>query len=114
MADKIGWFEVLGQDPTRLRAFYSELFGWKFQDEQHAGYASVSPEQAGIGGGIGKADDSKGWTTVYANVPDLKTAIGQAERLGGKLLKSITELPGLSFAIIADPEGHPIGLMTMK
>jgi predicted enzyme related to lactoylglutathione lyase len=49
---------------------------------------------------------------VYVQVPDLKAAIAHAERLGGKLLRPIMELPELSFAVIADPEGHAVGLMS--
>jgi predicted enzyme related to lactoylglutathione lyase len=116
MAHQITWFEIRGNDTAKLRGFYGELFGWKFEttpgDPQQ--YATVSAPQSGIGGGIGKASDGKGWTTVYASVPDLESAIAQARRLGGKLLHPIVELSELSFAIVSDPEGHPVGLLTPK
>lgn len=116
MAYPITWFEVLGQDTAKLRGFYGELFGWKAEPlpDPSFDYSQISPAEAGIGGGIGKAQDAagQGWVTVYVRVPDLKAAIAQAERLGGKLLREIVNLPDLSFAVIADPEGHAVGLIT--
>ena len=116
MAYPITWFEILGQDTAKLRGFYGELFGWKAEPtpDPSFDYAQISPAEAGIGGGIGKAQPAAaaGWVTVYVRVPDLKIAITHAERLGGKLLRPITNLPELSFAVIADPEGHPVGLIT--
>jgi len=75
-------------------------------------YTEIS--ESGIGGGIGAAVDpaGAGWVTVYAQVPDLSAAIAHAERLGGKLVRPIMKLPDLSFALIADPEGHVVGLMS--
>jgi len=116
MAHPITWFEILGQDTAKLRGFYGELFGWKavLPPGDTFGYAEISPDQAGIGGGIGKTQDAagKGWVTVYVRVPDLQAAIAHAERLGGKLVRPIMNLPDLSFAVIADPEGHAVGLIT--
>jgi predicted enzyme related to lactoylglutathione lyase len=34
--------------------------------------------------------------------------------LGGKLLRPIVELSELSFAVVADPEGHAVGLLNRK
>lgn len=116
MAYPITWFEILGRDTAKLRGFYGELFGWRAEPNPDPSfdYSQISPADAGIGGGIGKAQDAQdqGWVTVYVRVPDLKAAISQAERLGGKLLRPIVDLPALSFAVIADPEGHAVGLIT--
>ena len=114
MAHQVGWFEIRGTDTAKLRGFYGELFGWKAQLDPSGGYAEISSLDAGIGGGIAPAvpSASAGWVTVYVRVPDLKAAIAHAERLGGKLLLPIMELPELSFAVIADPEGHAVGLMS--
>jgi len=114
MAHPISWFEIRGRDTARLRGFYGELFGWKAQLDPSGAYAEISSLDAGIGGGIAPAVEpvADGWVTVYVLVPDLKAAIAHAERLGGKLLRPIMELPELSFAVIADPEGHAVGLMS--
>jgi predicted enzyme related to lactoylglutathione lyase len=116
MAYPITWFEIRGDDTAKLRGFYGELFGWQFDAPpgQAEDYAQVSATQSGIGGGVGKAKEGAGWVTVYASVPDLQAAIAQAVRLGGKLLRPIVELSELSFAVVADPEGHAVGLMNRK
>ena len=30
MANQVSWFEVVGQDGEKLRSFYGDVFGWKF------------------------------------------------------------------------------------
>src|SRR5262245_49864668 len=32
MATKVIWFEVLGKDGDKLRGFFAELFGWRYND----------------------------------------------------------------------------------
>ncbi len=120
MAKQIVWFEVLGKDAKALRAFYSKMFDWQFSlDESALGketdYGNVDASQSGIGGGIGRAwPGESGWTTIYVAVPDLDAAIEQAKTLGGTTLVPITELPNLTIAVVADPEGHPVGLIQQR
>ena len=57
MAHQVGWFEIRGQDPAKLRGFYGELFGWKAQLDPSGVYAEISSLDAGIGGGIAPAQD---------------------------------------------------------
>lgn len=114
MGHPVTWVEIIGDDPAKLRGFYGELLGWKFERQEFGGkeYSLIDKQDAGIGGGIGKAEQpGKGWLTFYVSVPDLKAAIAHAERLGGKLVRPIVELPELSFAVVADPEGHRLGLL---
>jgi hypothetical protein len=114
--NKVEWFEVLGQDPAKLRGFYGELFGWKLQPIGVPGmdYATSDKAETGIGGGVGKAQQGAGWATFYVSVDDPKAAVERALKLGGKVLMPVTELPMVTIAVIADPEGHPIGLAKDK
>jgi predicted enzyme related to lactoylglutathione lyase len=109
MTHTITWFEVHGHDVAKLRGFYAELFGWKFKSEPNDPhqYATISPDQTGTG----EASDGDGWVTVYVDVYDIETAIARAQHLGGALLRPTVDMPELSFAIIADPEGHAVGLL---
>ncbi len=113
MANKVEWFEVLGKDAAKLRGFYGELFQWTFELAPDPGmdYGMTKQADTGLGGGVGKAQDGKGWVTFYVQVADLESTIKRAEKMGGKLAMPITKLPDLSIAAIADPEGHVIGLM---
>lgn len=111
MSGTISWFEVLGRDAKALRSFYNDLFGWSFQLEGSMGdYGMVASEQAGVGGGVGAAPQGEGWATFYVDVESVEKSIDRAVALGGKVLMPATQLPETTIAVVADPEGHPVGL----
>ena len=111
MGHPVVHFEVSGKNLDRLESFYSELFGWK---TQKAGggmpYAMVEKEDNGIGGGIGQAPEGNGHVTFYVDTDDPQATLDKAEQLGGKTILPVTELPQVTIALFADPEGHVIGL----
>jgi uncharacterized protein len=104
-------FEVVGKDLPKLESFYGELFGWKMQSIPEMGYAMVEKEGEGIAGGIGQSQDGgPGHVTFYVSVADIQGALDKAESLGGKTVMPVTQLPQVTIALFADPEGHVIGL----
>jgi uncharacterized protein len=115
-------FEVVGQDGRRLQDYYSELFGWEIDADNPLGYGAVARDGntnatgAGIGGGIsrGPREDYAGHVTFYVEVPDVESALADAERLGGTRVIGPAKVPGADLEIgqFTDPEGHLIGLMT--
>jgi predicted enzyme related to lactoylglutathione lyase len=112
MADKVVWFEVTGKDGGKLQSFYSELFGWKVDASNPMNYGTVDPSEAGVGGGIGQADNGDGHVTFYMGVDDPQAYLDKAESLGGKTVVGVTEIPNMvTFALIADPEGHVVGVV---
>ncbi|MCB9689277.1 MAG: VOC family protein [Alphaproteobacteria bacterium] len=111
MNGHVSWFEVMGSDADRLVAFYAELFGWKLVRMPDMEYHTTAPDWTGVPGGVGKAPEGPGWTTFYVQVDDVAAAIERATTQGGRVLMPKTELPGgTTIAVVADPEGHPIGL----
>ena len=44
-------------------------------------------------------------------VPDLNAAIATAEKLGGKIRVPKISTEDLTFAVITDPEGNPVGMI---
>jgi predicted enzyme related to lactoylglutathione lyase len=114
MANPVAWFEIVGSDGAKLRSFYGDLFGWKI-DPSTTGmdYGLVAPEPKGIAGGVGRSEDGgTGHVTVYVEVDDLAASLARAEALGGKTVLPPMDIAGfnLSVAMLADPEGHVIGL----
>ena len=115
-------FEVLGKDPEKMHGFYSEMFGWEYQDiGGPSNYKVVSregntaPDGSGIGGGIGGGmEGHEGHVTFYVSVPDVGAALDQAEQLGGERVMGPSEMedPPLVLGHFKDPEGHVIGLVT--
>jgi len=114
MAQTVGWFEVMGKDREMLQRFYSGLFDWKIDDNPEMKYGMVQIEN-GIPGGIGESPDGgPGHSTFYVNVDDVGAAAQKAEELGGKTVMPATDMPQVTIALVADPEGHVVGLMKMR
>lgn len=110
MDNPVVWFEVTGQDPDKLRQFYGELLGFRFEVLQPANYGTVDAAEGGIAGGVGPALGDRGWSTFYTKVPDLEGAVAKAQSLGSSVLLPVQELPETRIAVVTDPEGNPVGL----
>ena len=111
MAHPVVHFEVSGRDLDKLQGFYGDLFGWNIQKVPGAmPYAMVEKDGDGIGGGIGQAPDGDGHVTFYVGADDPQAVLDKAEQLGGKTIMPVTEMPQVTIALFADPEGHVIGI----
>ena len=103
--------EIRSTDPDATRAFFSELFGWTYSDGAYPGYtfvdcgveealpAAISPLQ-------GEADQ----VLFFVGVDDVDAALAEAERLGGRIVQPTQTVPGVSFGVLADPQGHLVGV----
>lgn len=116
-------FEIIGSDPTKLRGYYGELFGWEF----HTGDAvtekvsrpgmygfvdgSTTGDGNGINGGIGGGKGHERRVLFYVGVPDVEAALRQAESLGGRRLLGPEPAAGdFTVGQFTDPEGNVIGV----
>jgi predicted enzyme related to lactoylglutathione lyase len=107
---KVSWFEVLGQDVDGLKKFYGSLFGWQFEDVPGMEYG-LAKNTDGVPGGVGRAPQGPGWATFYVKVDDVQATVDAAVARGGRMLMPVTSVGGGTLvAVIADPEGHPVGL----
>jgi uncharacterized protein len=120
MGQPVVHFEVVAQDPAKLRDYYSKLFGWEIDANNPMGYGMVTRESNptkdggfGIGGGIGPAPEGyPGHVTFYVAVPDVEEALQQAEQLGGKRMMGPERVMDMvEIGLFTDPEGHVIGLV---
>ena len=124
MAQPIVHFEIIGNDPKRLRSYYGELFGWKFDTNapvaeaisQPGNYGFVdrnaSSDGAGIPGGVGGGVGYEGYVIFYVGVPNVEAALQKAESLGATRQMGPEKNPGTNLVVahFTDPEGHLIGL----
>jgi uncharacterized protein len=110
MAHRVVHFEVAGRDLDALEQFYHDLFGWRTQRAEGMPYSMVQAEDGSIGGGIGEAPDGQGHVTFYVDTDDVQATLDKAEQLGGRTILPPTELPNVTIALFADPEGHVVGL----
>jgi predicted enzyme related to lactoylglutathione lyase len=115
MGQPVVHFEVQGKDRQALTRFYGRLFGWKTWNVSDKNYTLVETGgEGGINGGIGLTPQgAPGGVTVYVRSEDVPGALARAEELGGRALAGPIDLPGgHKWALLADPEGHVVGLFS--
>jgi predicted enzyme related to lactoylglutathione lyase len=112
--------ELNTPDPTKAKAFYSKLFEWQLEDMPGPpvpeGQYTMIKTGAATGGGIMKQipGGPLGWL-AYVEVGDVRAATQRASSLGGKIMKDVTEVPGMGwFSFIQDPTGAVLGLWQSK
>lgn len=108
---KIQHIEIAGTDGARLRSFYADLFEWKIEKRDVAGfdyYDIHHPSE--LSAGIRHEPEGKAEIVAYVEVPNVAQYVEKAQSLGAKIRIPPMEHDGLRFALIEDPEGNPIGL----
>ena len=108
-------FEIPANDTERLKNFYAECFGWKFENANMPGMEywliSTGPRGKSVGGGMFKRMGSSDAPRNYINVDNIDSAIETFKRAGGTELVSKQEVPKMGWSYIgADPEGNAIAL----
>ncbi len=116
MGSPVVHFEINSKNGKKLNDFYSQLFGWKVQSMEGMDYGLVDTDTSGrgINGGIGDISQpgQPNQVTFYIEVADPQATLDQVQRMGGKTIVPVTEIPGaVTFAQFADPEGNVIGLV---
>ncbi len=104
-------FEIGCTSGPETREFFSELFDWNVGGRE-AGFSIDTGGEGTIPGHIVELAPEWGiYVTVYVQVDDLEATMARASELGGKTLVGPVEVPGQgSFAWLAPPEGHIIGI----
>src|SRR5687768_14305106 len=112
VGNKIVHAEVVGKDGAALHDFYGKLFDWNQNRDLPSGYAMTDHEDSGIVLGTGPAPDGgAGWVTFYVSVSDHDATLAKAVDLGGQVvMPRFSPAPETWLAMVADPEGHIIGL----
>jgi predicted enzyme related to lactoylglutathione lyase len=105
------WHELMTPEPDAAAAFYSKVLPWKSQPSGMPSYSLWMAGKVQAGGLASQADDARqsgappSWL-VYIGTPDVDSTAVAAERLGGKILKGATDIPGIGrFAVLTDPRG---------
>jgi predicted enzyme related to lactoylglutathione lyase len=112
MAHPVVHTEIRSANPDATRQFFADLFGWKVASEgafpgytfidtgaEGGPYVAISPRQA--------AEDE---VLFFVAVEDVTAALAQAEQLGGTIIQPTQTVPGTSFGVFADPQGHKVGV----
>ncbi|MBI5824182.1 MAG: VOC family protein [Chloroflexi bacterium] len=92
--------------------FYADLFGWKLQPMLEMKYTMWEAAD-GTGGGFPEVSDEfpAGQVLVYIASDDIDADLKNVKKLGGKVLREKTEIPGMGwFGIFQDPTGNVLAV----
>lgn len=121
----VWWSELVSAHPDKARDFYASVVGWTPKvvsaddnsrapapgESEYTLFNSNGTEQAGLTKYEGKPNDPRpGWVT-YIQVGDVDTAVAEAIKKGGRVLKVPSDVDNVGrLAIVEDPDGNPVGL----
>jgi predicted enzyme related to lactoylglutathione lyase len=101
------WNDLATRDPEKAIAFYSEMFGWSF-DQVGPGYWSITRDPLLIGG-MRTMDQDPPQTPPhwmpYFVVENIEQATARIGELGGRIIVPPREVPAGRFAVFSDPAG---------
>jgi len=104
--------EIRSDNPDATRKFFADLFGWKVASQgafpgytfidtgaEGGSYVAISPRQ-------GPEDE----VLFFVRVDDVAATLKKAEQLGGTIVQPEQAVPGTSFGVFADAQGHKVGV----
>ncbi|MBC7878013.1 MAG: VOC family protein [Anaerolineales bacterium] len=94
--------------------FYADLFGWKMEHVPEFNY-TMWADGSGSGGGFNEvsAENPVGHVLVYIDSDDIEADLIKAEKLGGKIVRAKTEIPGMGwYGLFQDPTGNTLAVYT--
>lgn len=125
-AGKIVWHDLLTNTPAESRKFYSELFGWEFENPgidlgfgTESSYMLIRYDGKLIGGmvdtnALGKATNISQWVTMMS-VVDIDAAAATIADSGGRILTPPQDLKTRGMlAVVEDPAGALFALIQTK
>ena len=117
MANPFVHLELNASDLSKAKAFYGEMFGWQFQDNDMGpmGIYTTFKADKDPGGGMYSAKDMPGGWLAYVGVDDIKAATAKAKSLGAQVFIDSQEIPNIGWmTIMNDPTGSRIALFQPK
>lgn len=107
MPPPLVFLDIAGPDSAALLEFYSEVFGWEFDDVGRFEVDTASRIQGAI-----REDPAE--KRIYLGVPDVTRALAHVEEHGGTVDEPRFEVPGVVIlGLFRDPAGNPMGLVEM-
>jgi predicted enzyme related to lactoylglutathione lyase len=112
MAHPVVHAEIRSQDPDATRRFFADLFGWKIASEgAFPGYTFIDTgAQGGTFVAISPRQSTDDEVLFFVAVEDVEATLARAEQLGGSIVQPAQHVPGTSFGVFADAQGHKVGV----
>ncbi|MGY1609161.1 MULTISPECIES: VOC family protein [unclassified Geodermatophilus] len=108
----LAWNDAAVDDPAAAQAFYSAVFGFRFDElEGMGGYATFATDERPLGGLGGVTPGApKGWTTCFS-VASTDETVAAVEAAGGKVTMAAQDTEFGRFAVVTDPWGAAFSVM---
>jgi predicted enzyme related to lactoylglutathione lyase len=106
--------EIPSKDDKVTGKFYEQLFGWKITHDEKMDYTMWEPG-TGVNGGFSRLDEltKVGNILIHVDSEDIEADLKKAEKLGGKIVRHKTEIPGIGWwGVFSDPTGNMLALYT--
>ena len=105
---RIDYIEFPATDVARTKAFYAQVFGWKFTDY---GPDYTSFEDGRLAGGFSAASEVvRGGPLVVIYAADLSAIEASVRASGGTIVKEIFPFPGGRRFHFTDPSGNELAV----
>ena len=122
------WSEIATTDLGKARPFYENVFGWRFDKSENTGEEMEYFEFSSSGESypdaalyemkpemFGGSTPPPAHIALYVAVDDVDASVAKATELGGTLHFGPYEIPKVGrFAIVADPTGANISIITLQ
>jgi predicted enzyme related to lactoylglutathione lyase len=104
--------EIRSEDPDATREFFASLFGWKVASEGgFPGYTFIDTgTEDGPAVAISPRQGAEDEVLLFVAVENVAATLKRAEELGGTIVQPVQEVPGVSFGVFADAQGHKVGV----
>ena len=108
---KIDYIELPARDLVAVKTFYSDVFGWSFEDY---GPEYCAFRDGRLDGGFYKSDQhsatSNGSVLVVLYATDLEASLVKVTENGGTIVRDIFSFPGGRRFHFADPNGNELAV----
>ena len=113
MGNPISHWELMVNDVAKSITFYSIVFDWEFDVDSHPDYPLISTGKEPGGGVFAKPAQAPMCSlNTYFDVEDVDATLAKATAAGASVIAPKTAMPGGGhWAMFADPDGIPVGIM---
>ena len=118
-AGRFVWRDLMARDVAAAKRFYTELLGWRFEDTKRNGRAYAlarigSEPVAGIVDVSAIPDAAPQWIS-FMTVENVDQTVALVTANGGQVLLAPRDVATIGrAAVVADPQGAPLGLATLR